>query len=289
MTLITGMLTSSGVVLAADSAGSVGALARLPVEKIGRLVEDDPSAWCAGSGPATRIQDLRLYFRQYVTQFGQAQPPRSLSQLNDLEVRAGLRQAALQVMGDIQQAWQRQPPGAAMMNPQGENTSMLLTVCGPQGHRLYSVDMANAAVNQATPDSPFMAIGSGAVPAMPFYSFLRRTVYPRNELQENENALLAVCWIQYQVISTTPGGVAEPIHILCLSRDGQADVLTEDQINELKSRISSIEEALQQQALYPVAPRAPAGAPIPAPASEPASAATAPETLPPAQCGMGPG
>ena len=154
----------------------------------------------AGSGPTTRIQDVRLYFRQHLAQFQQLQPPGTLSQLTDLEVRNGLRQSAFQVMSDIQHAWQRQPQGAPMMTPQGENALLFLTVCGPQGHRLYSVDVANAATVQATLDTPLMAIGSGAVAAISFYSFLRRTIYPRNELQEKDNALLAVCWIQYQVI-----------------------------------------------------------------------------------------
>lgn len=275
MTLITGLLTRTGVILAADSAASVSQLARLPVEKLGQLSDGDNSAWYGGAGPTTRIQDLRLYFAQHVAQFQQSRRPKTLAQLSNLEVREGLRQSALKVLADIQQAWERQPGGAAQMNPQSECASMLVAVPGPEGYRLFGVDVSNAATAQATLDNPLMAIGSGSVGAIPFYSFLRRAVYPRDELQDMENALLAVCWVQYQVISTTPGGVAEPIHIVCLCRDGQTEVLAEDRINELKSRVSSIEEALQEQALHPAA-GAPLPPPIPAPTATPDEEAARP-------------
>jgi hypothetical protein len=95
----------------------------------------------------------------------------------------------------------------------------------------------------ATPDLPFVSIGSGQAIADPFLALLRRLLWPNREPSLGE-ATFAIVWTLHHAILTNPGGVADPMQVVWLERDSKARQLTDDDLLEHRQRVQELEVAL---------------------------------------------
>jgi 20S proteasome alpha/beta subunit len=94
---------------------------------------------------------------------------------------------------------------------------------------------------------PFVSIGSGQPLADPFLGLIRRVFWEGDGPPTINEAIFAVFWTLRHAISVSPGGVAEPIQIMSLIKDGKDWVAKEysaEEMEEHEEAIRAIEKNL---------------------------------------------
>src|ERR1043165_7785597 len=98
----------------------------------------------------------------------------------------------------------------------------------------------------ASANLPFVSIGGGQLTADPFLAFLRNLFWPDREPLLADGIFTAL-WTLKHAIAHTPGGLALPIDIAVLEKQGSswsARMLSTEELQEHEQNIHSAEEAL---------------------------------------------
>jgi hypothetical protein len=101
---------------------------------------------------------------------------------------------------------------------------------------------------EATPQLPFLSIGSGQPVADPFLSFLRRILW-QEKMPTVSDGILAALWTVAHTIQAQPGLISEPIQVVTLRKyDGQweAHELSEGDLGEHRQMMGTIEEEMRR-------------------------------------------
>jgi hypothetical protein len=100
---------------------------------------------------------------------------------------------------------------------------------------------------EATPNLPFLWVGSGQPTADPFLAFIRRIFRPYN-LPLLEDGIFAAVWALDYSIKAQPGGIAEPIQIATLRKESggkwKARELSVADLGEHREMVKDLEESL---------------------------------------------
>jgi hypothetical protein len=243
MTLIVGILCRDGVVVAADSAATYGALGQptisQPTKKID-IVDGSVIIACSGAiGLAQR-------FGNEITQLW-----RSSAFAGGNAVTAGVKigerlkahiapemnvaQFARNVVGTS--AVQQATCLSIVAMPLTKNPSLI------QFSEIGSPEVA-------TVDLPFVSIGVGQTTADPFLAFLRALFWPSPKQPPLlADGIFAALWTLKHAIAHTPGGIAAPIDIAVLEPQSSkwvARMLSNEERQEHEQNIAGAEEALRR-------------------------------------------
>jgi ATP-dependent protease HslVU (ClpYQ) peptidase subunit len=125
------------------------------------------------------------------------------------------------------------------------------------------------AIEFATSQLPFLAIGSGQKDAETFLAFIRRSLWTSGKLPSVPDALFSAHWtIQHVIDINTGGGIGGAIQLISLTKDGggwKAHELTEAEISVHRDAVTALGNTLSQwRAEFGGAPETPAPQPPPA-------------------------
>lgn len=242
MTLIVGVRCSDGVVVGADGAATLGALgthtaSQKTVRKLSILQKKIIVGVAGSVGVGQRIR--ALVEEDYKAGAYAGKRP---------EVVMGLMRTKMwtEVVGKEWECAKTTAPvvGAQIaMTPANSQTLVALPL--DRKAELIQFDL-QCAPELATADLPFVAIGSGQGIADPFLAFVRRIFWPKGCPDINA-ALFSVIWTLRHAIDTNPGGVAEPMQVVVLEKQGsdwEARELSEAEIEQHKEATLDAEKAL---------------------------------------------
>ena len=217
MTLIVGIKCKDGVVVAADSAATMGdgvvhTLGQQEVKKVHELGSGGVFAATGSVGMAQLLRDR-------------------LGRWCDANLTRA--QSGLEAMGSLSNEIRscvlpQLQASAASVPLVGNHAAASTAVCKTlvavvvrkQAH-LFQFDHSGAP-ELATRELPFVSLGSGQPIADPFLAFLRRVLWGVREPTVADGRL-AAAWTVYHVCKTNPGGVGPPVQMATLraAEDGR--------------------------------------------------------------------
>ena len=234
MTLIVGLLCKDGIIIAADGAATLGNLgAYTASQKVKKLsiVEDRIVIGVSGAvGISQLLTDRieKLYIDKGVSGTKcktNADAMRNISEAFRIDINNALNTARIASGGQGQQA-------SSALSSAVVALAINSRLCLIQFNHLCIPELA-------TPDLPFISIGSGQVMADPFLAFLRRVFFPNN-LPNIAEGIFYTIWTLRQAIETSPGGVSDPIQVIELKVDSvrelELSVLCEHEQNIIEAQ-----------------------------------------------------
>lgn len=239
MTLIIGIKCSDGIVMGADGAATLGGGAlghftvRQPVKKLAAI---ENSIIAGVSGPVGLAQRINGVMRQ-LWNSGQ------LASKQSFEAMTIIRNAIGEYLL-VEIHYANKVAELLGTTKVGHSALTHTVIAAPidQQLRLYQFDCGGAP-EEATDDLPFIAIGSGQQLADPFLAFLRH-VFWKDSLPNVAKGIFATLWSLEHAIRTNPGGVAEPMQLMILSKDEQDRCsVTEFAEEELEEHREAVREA----------------------------------------------
>jgi 20S proteasome alpha/beta subunit len=240
MTLIVGVKCSDGIVLGADGAATFGAMGQRTIrQSVTKLHVISHRVIVGVSGPiglsqriTGRIEDLY--------QEG------TLTGTKSVQAMTKIREAIWpDIFGELQAA----SLAKNVIGPIAMDSALASSIVALPLDRkpaLFQFDQQGAP-EEATEDLPFVAIGSGQPTADPFLAFVRKIFWPK-ELPPLEMGIFSALWTLQHAIETNPGGVADPIQLIVLEKQGkdyQARQLAEEDLQEHYEAITAAESALR--------------------------------------------
>lgn len=240
MTLIVGIWTENGVVLASDSAASYSTgqftttIGQQEVTKIHKLADSILFASTGAIGMAQLIS-------QRLAEMWKKSELAGISSPEEMMLRISGQIDAL-VSPFLKSSNYLRPLG---LDPGGSLCKCLVAIPVKQRAHLLSFDY-NGAPERATGELPFMAMGSGQPIADPFLALLKRLFWSASPPTLPE-ARLAAVWTIDHVRRTNPGGVALRTQLAVLqSREGKLEAVLcpENDIQEHMQKIGDAEKAL---------------------------------------------
>lgn len=239
MTLIVAIRCEAGVVVAADStatfgamgqttiaqsterkievvegrallgvSGAVGLAQRFRGELAGALLDNKTSQWIKGSDPWEVGVKLRELFGKHINQ--------------EMQTAAIARNAIGQ---------------GAMSSALSASVVAIVTKAGPT---LIQFDQQGAP-EEATEQLPFVCIGSGQPNADPFLAFVKEALWTPGKLPALEMGIVTALWTLRQTISVATGGIGGAIHVFTLTGDGTKYVAREVPGQELEEHSQAID------------------------------------------------
>jgi len=237
VTLIIGVLCSDGVVMGADGAATLGNLGHStvlqPVKKLNKI---DNSVIIATSGAVGLGQRIGGSVNRHWTS-GQLRTLPSFDFMT--QVRELIGPPLVREMEYAAQAAKVLGMGVA-----SQSAIALTMLAAPIENqiRLYQFDQTGAP-EEATEHLPFIAIGSGQPLADPFLAFLRQ-IFWKDSIPNLSEGVLATVWSLQHAIRTNTGGVAEPIQLMTLQKDGHGTpVIKEFESAELAEHVEAVKAA----------------------------------------------
>ncbi len=239
MTLIVGIRCHDGVVIAADSAATLGSAGGMtisqPTQKL-NVFHDAVVIACAGAaGMGQRFaQEVeRLWASRSFTETKCAS-----------HVDAGLLISAAIRPHIIAEATMAQQLHDMLPNA----TSFISTavIALPVAKKLALIEINEAGAPEIVPPSvPFVSIGTGKSLADPFLGFLRRIFWPDSEPSLAEGTLAAL-WTLDQCILTSYAFLAQPVHVVELrtALGFKARRLSDEELDEHREAIRVAEKRL---------------------------------------------
>lgn len=242
MTLIVGIRCSDGVVMASDSAATMGAglLATIGQQHVTKVRKLGGAMLFGSSGPVGMSQLICEALESHWSDFKAQRTP-----------EGAMRSVAIAIVDQIKPFME----SVKLMRPFGYDIgnclcrSLVAMPVKGQGC-LFSFDY-NGQPEQATKELPFVAIGSGQLIADPFLAFIKRLLWANKEPTLAEGRFAAV-WTIEHVKRTNPGGVEGTTQLGVLTSavgegKASADVFGEDHVQEHCQQITSVEEAFTRQ------------------------------------------
>lgn len=251
MTLIVGVLCQGGVVLGSDGAATLGNLSetttRQPTRK---LLSISDRVILGVSGPV----GLSQLFEDRIKTLGN-----ELAGTKTKTVADAMRKLSTAFQKDVTPAFRSAESaapviGQARASIQAISSSVVALVIQRQP-TLIQLDQQCSA-EAASRDLPFVAIGSAQRTADPFLALIRR-VFWKDQLPSVADGAFAVTWTFHQAIETSPGGVAEPMQLMVLDKDGTRE-LSVAELDGHRQMVDGVEEYLGQYR-YPSGLDAPPG------------------------------
>lgn len=264
MTLIVGIRCSDGVVMASDSAATMGTgslftIGQQYITKVHKLGEAILFG-CTGAVGMGQLVCGALDSAWKGGKFKSVKAPQE-----------AMRLVAQEIMGQLVPFLQ----SANLTRGLGLDASSSLCkslVAMPVDRKacLFSFDF-NGAPEQATVDLPFVAIGSGQQIADPFLAFIKRLLWKDKQPSLAEGRL-AAAWTIEHVKQTNPGGVGGATQLATLTSDTDVAKAVRfydaNHIQEHLEQIASVEAAMVSQLLKsemaseaPSPPKPPGGTP----------------------------
>jgi 20S proteasome alpha/beta subunit len=252
MTLIIGIKCSDGVVMAADGAATLGALGQPTVRQpVRKLVAIDKEIIVGVSGHAGLGQRITGVMEDlwHGNRLGGGK--------RSFEVMTIIRQAIGQhIVMEMQFATEvSKLLGQGLASPSAISFALMALPVDEQ-LRLYQFGCAGEP-EEATENLPFFAIGSGQTRADPFLAFIRQ-VFWKNSPPTISQGIFATVWSLVHAIRTDPGGVAEPIQLMTLTRGTKGRSIVKDFDDaELEEHRQAVKEAEDHVSRFPLglAPR----------------------------------
>lgn len=245
MTLLVGILCTDGVVVASDSAATFGTMAQQTIgqQTVRKVVQvNDHMIYC-GTGAVGIGQVMAEKIKQMW----------DANSLRGPSVVETMNKVGHTISNTVRPYLETAEMGRKIgVDPSTSICKSMVAFPITNVPCLFSFDY-NGAPEQATPDLPFVAMGSGQVIADPFLAFLKRVLWKDSQPSLAEGRLAAV-WTIVHVARTNPGGVGGPIQLATLSatKPGTPRVtMLTDQgdggIQEHLARVESAEQALLRE------------------------------------------
>jgi len=239
MTLIVGILCENGVVMASDSAATFGAsgvqtIGQQNVQKVRSLAH----AMLFSSTGAVGISQVIADSLEHGYSSGALKSQRSPEAAMDT-----IGKSIGQQLGPYLQTANLVRPLVGDAS-QSLCKSMLAMIVNKEPC-LFTFDF-NGAPERATPDLPFVAMGSGQQIADPFLAYLKRLLWSDSTPSLAEGRLVAT-WVLEHATRTNPGGVGGPTQLaeLTLVSDRpNVEMYDADRVQEHSQNIQSAEDAL---------------------------------------------
>lgn len=260
MTLIVGVRCTNGIVLAGDGAVTLGAFGQHTAQQrtARKLTLLQGKIIVGLSGPVGLAQRFQACLDEGC---------RAGRYAGRAELAVGImRQELWQIVGP---EWVAAHTVANVMGSHIAMEAVLSSalVAAPLNDHAELVEFdQQCAPTLATDDLPFMAVGSARAIADPFLAFMRHVLWPLGCPTIQDGTFSAV-WTLVHAIDTNAGGVAEPIQVAVLERQGndwQARELVDAELRDHRQAVLDAEGALKQwRATF--APAAPGAAPPLAP------------------------
>jgi predicted proteasome-type protease len=209
MTLIVGIRCSDGVVIATDSdatyaAGHQVTIGQQPMSKI-RVIADQVILATTGSVGMSQLFEHAIDSEWR----GGKVPKEPADAMNHLGLK--IQQVALPYL-------QASHPAAALVGNQAAAGPVIcksiLAIPIKNEARLFQFNEVGAP-EEATPELPFVALGSGQPIADPFLAFLKRVLWKDRPPTLSEGRF-AAAWTVKHVIQTNPGGVGGSVQMASL-------------------------------------------------------------------------
>lgn len=279
MTLIVGILCSDGVAMASDSAAmlSTGMAPTIGQQAVKKVLNLSNAILYASTGSVGMSQlvwhTVSTLWKRNPSPLQNAADDGSLMKVLGSEIAKTVGQY-LQTGALIRQFG---------MDGSASLCKSLIAIPVQRIPTLFTFDYGGQP-EMATPELPFVAIGSGQAIADPFLAFLKRLLWPKRLPTLAEGRLAAV-WTIAHVTLTNPGGVGGDTQLWILPRApaGQMPVpveITQAQIQEHLAQIAAAATAMVG-AITQQPPEPGAGAqPGPAAAPPPAGPGPAPAAAP---------
>lgn len=237
MTVLVGILCTDGVVVASDSAATFGTgqmqtIGQQSTRKVHNLAS---SMIYAGTGAVGIAQILVDTLSQHYSSMGTFKNVKRPD-----EMMGRLSQAILQTVAPFLQTATsvRQLVGSA----DASLCKSLIAIAVGGEPQLFTFDF-NGAPERATPELPFVSMGSGQPIADPFLAFLHRLFWKESRPTIAEGKLVAV-WTIDHVCKTNPGGVGGNVQLMVLPKGSNVLELTDAQVAEHREQASGAEAAL---------------------------------------------
>lgn len=246
MTLIVGLWTKQGAVIAADSAAtfSAGPMPTISHSNQRKISIIAGKVMLACSGPVGLAQGLAHDVNQLVS-------TNDYSKIS--EPIPAIREIRNCIAPEIQRAIDQSNKAAVgLQDASLLQNARITAVCGfifNRGKQFGLAEiMADGNVELKTPNAPFVSIGSGQVTADPFTKFAVKVIGGDADLTLAQ-ATLAAIWSVSHGIECSPGGIDHPITSARIARDGQDWVIEELDtmaVDEHTAKIESIEASIKE-------------------------------------------
>lgn len=235
MTLIIGIKCADGVVVASDGAATLGTIAsqtlRQPVKKLsilhGKIVVGVSGPVGLGQKIVQGVDDL--YDANKLSGKNSCDAMKIFSETlrEQIKPEYEMVQVSSKVLGNT------------AVN--GILSSTIIALPIKREACLIQFDHQGSS-EQATEDLPFISIGSGEPIADPFLGFIRR-IFWKDGVPETNGGIFAAYWTLRHAISLHPGGVADPIQVVVLKREGSDWTVNEIQASELAEHKEAMQAA----------------------------------------------
>lgn len=272
MTLIVAVKCRDGIVVGADGAATLGVpgqppTARQPVRKL-QIVKGKLIIGTSGPvGLGQRLADeITTIWNE--NKLSNKSPEAAMTYIRQEFVSKHIG-VELQVAGMAKNAI-----GAAALSSALSHTVLAIPIS--RQLCLFQFDQQGAP-EMATADLPFVAVGSGQAIADPFMAFLRRVLWQhtgkgQDSLPPLGDGITATLWTLQHAILTSPGGIADPVQMMIIRKEGKdfgARELDETELAEHSLAIESLEDTIGSEWLRLREPPA-AGdvSPVPSPDAE---------------------
>lgn len=264
MTLIVGIKCKDGVVVAADSAATMGDgyVRTIGQQEVKKVHELGHGGVFAATGSVGMAQMLCHQIGDWCDH--------NLTNLNAVGAMAGISKVVRDLVVPQIQASAASVP---LVGNQAAGTTVicksLVAVVVKKQAQLFQFDHAGAG-EMATKELPFVSLGSGQPIADPFLAFLRRVLWEGREPTVADGRL-AAAWTVHHVCKTNPGGVGPPIQMATLRvKVSGAPLLEFNGDDEHLVAVSAAEAALRDYVAGKTGPDAPAPpqGPVAAPSLE---------------------
>lgn len=221
MTLIIGIRCDEGIVMAADSAATMGSVAG----QTAQLRTAKKLTICQGK-IVVGISGFLGLGQRLVAAIDQGHKENKFKGRKETAVGA-MRDALVKI---AEPEWRMSGLVSQAQNHRGANSyataPMLLAL--PIEKELVLVQFTETCAPEiATDELPFVALGSGQPLADPFLAYIRRVLWPKSALPSVADGVFSAMWTLTHTIETNPGGVAGPIQIVVLRNANGAPVATE--------------------------------------------------------------
>ncbi|MDQ2975897.1 MAG: hypothetical protein M3R69_10875 [Acidobacteriota bacterium] len=260
MTLIIGIKCSDGIVVGADGAATFGAMGQSTIRQSVRKLNIISHKIIVGvSGPVGLAQRFNWRIEELYTE-GKLAGKKCPDAMK-------IMRAALwtDIEGEMKAAAiARETIGQLALSSALSSSVVALPI--DKKFALIQFDQQGAP-EEASDSLPFISIGSGQPTADPFLAFIRKIFWP-DAPPTLEMGIFSTLWTLEHAIETNPGGVANPIQIMVLEKDGKDFKARELESAHLEEHFEAIHEAesvLKNFRDATIGPPAPSKPPPPSP------------------------